>query len=249
MFVVRGVKRVVEETGDAKKEPAKYPTEPIQRILFEDLSFELKKGETLVIEGASGCGKTSLLRMLAALDRMDDGEVTLEGKTPKDYGFPEWRTHVSLVAQLATGFDGTPSDLYSVFCGLKAQQKLKKLREKQDEVKESKDEDTVYRQYDLATLCHIWRLQSGSLDKDWSSLSGGEKQRISLAIAISLRPDVLLLDEPTSALDQETTLLVEKTLMSLPMTKLWITHAPEQAQRVGDYHLKFPGPVLTKLKK
>jgi len=246
MLAVRGLKRVVEEAGDAKKE-FKFPT---KRILFDDLNFELKRGETLVIEGSSGCGKTSLLRILGVLDNLTDGEITLDGKTPKQYGYTVWRTHVSLVSQLTSWFTGTPSDLYTTYCGLKAQQKLKKLREKQDkEIPERKDEEVDYSQYNLETICHIWRLQSGSLDKEWVSLSGGEKQRITLAIAIALRPDVLLLDEPTSALDPETTLLVEKTLMNLPITKVWITHSPEQAQRVGDYHLKFPGCALTKMKK
>jgi len=94
-----------------------------------------------------------------------------------------------------------------------------------------------------------WKLSPDMLDSEWARLSGGEYQRMSLAVAITLKPDLLLLDEPTSALDKESGAIVERTLVTLPIPKLWITHDPEQAQRIGHYHLKFPGPILTNLKK
>ncbi|KAJ2972360.1 hypothetical protein NUW54_g12286 [Trametes sanguinea] len=86
-----------------------------------------------------------------------------------------------------------------------------------------------------------WGIQRELWDRSWANLSGGEAQRIVLAIAVSLdTAEVLLLDEPTSALDSETSLKVEKHLVAevkSPDSKLkaivWITHSPEQGERVG----------------
>jgi len=78
-------------------------------------------------------------------------------------------------------------------------------------------------------------------DRSWSDLSGGESQRMSLAIAVGLNAaEILLLDEPTSALDPESTLLVEKLLTgqlhsdeSALKATVWITHSEEQGRRIG----------------
>ncbi|KAG0041554.1 hypothetical protein BGZ89_007369, partial [Linnemannia elongata] len=71
---------------------------------------------------------------------------------------------------------------------------------------------------------HLWH-------KKWNTLSGGEMQRISLAIGCSFRPEILLLDEPTSALDEVSCEKVEKTLGHLNC--LWVTHNPQQAHRIS----------------
>ena len=76
--------------------------------------------------------------------------------------------------------------------------------------------------------------------QEWNILSGGERARASLAIAVALGPDVLLLDEPTSALDPQTTLAVERSLCSGEAASIlvWVTHSDEQHARVATHTLE-----------
>ena len=84
----------------------------------------------------------------------------------------------------------------------------------------------------LTTLLTQWNLSPDILNRQWSTLSGGEAQRVSLAIAIALRPTVLLLDESTSNLDDEATALVETTLKGLDIPIIMVSHDKRQIQRL-----------------
>jgi ABC-type iron transport system FetAB ATPase subunit len=232
--------------GEGKKSDISKPQGSSKfgdRVLFDNVSFNLDRGEVLAIEGKSGCGKTSLLRIVAGLDNADSGDVYLLGKAPRTYGLPTWRTRVAYVSQARVNFEGSPRDLLKTFSQLGAQQKLKKARSKEEK------EGKVGYDVDFDEVASALKLPSDKLDSEWSKLSGGEYQRMALAIAIALKPDVLLLDEPTSALDKESCAAAEKLLCSLPIPKLWITHDEEQAKRVGTLHLKFPGPKLSTIKR
>ncbi|KAG8728257.1 hypothetical protein FRC11_011513 [Ceratobasidium sp. 423] len=102
--------------------------------------------------------------------------------------------------------------------------------------------------HDPFQLAKEWGLGDDVWNRDWATLSGGEAQRVLLAIAAGLRgTEVLLLDEPTSALDVETSALVEKTLTGLPKSAasvkaiVWITHSREQSGRVGTRWINVTG--------
>ncbi|KAL9558258.1 hypothetical protein MBANPS3_001001 [Mucor bainieri] len=188
------------------------------RWLFKDVNIVLEKGDTLVLRGPSGAGKTTLLKCLAELTPYTSGQSNLYGKSPSHFGIPTWRSRVMYVPQRAAIHPGTPMDLFNM-AKKYASQKGKYF---DDPIKIGMD----------------WNLSAAHFNENWNYLSGGEMQRVSLAIALALNPEVLLLDEPTSALDPESTLLVENTLKG--RTCIWITHSPQQEERVATRSLVLP---------
>jgi len=178
------------------------------RTLFSALSLGVGAGEHVVIRGASGSGKTLLLRMLAHLDP-HDGDVRLDGRSMPELGPTVWRRRVRYVAQDAPIHPGTPRDWWQRLTLLKAL-----------------DGDLG----DPYATSARWGLEAAAWDRPWSQLSGGERQRIALACALASNPDVLLLDEPTSALDPDAVAAVEADLAG--RAALIVTHDRAQADRL-----------------
>ncbi|KAI3436587.1 hypothetical protein D9Q98_006004 [Chlorella vulgaris] len=191
-----------------------------ERVIISNLSFSLSSGETLFITGPSGVGKSLLLRTLAYLDPFDSGELKLAGKTPIEWGVPNWRALVTYVHQSRVQHKGTPAELYFT---------LQQFRSQRGRPRG-----------DLPALVHQLGLEQAVLNQPWSELSGGQAQRLQLAIAIALRPLVLLLDEPTSALDTESTRRVEAVLKGCGAALIWVSHDPGQPGRVGGRVLTLP---------
>ncbi len=180
--------------------------------MFEDFSLTLDAGESVVIEAPSGAGKTLLLRLLAWLEPPDQGMVRLDGRTPSEWGVPEWRSRVTYVAQRPSVLNGTPAEHAAHVARLVAQRS-----------RGARDPIEIGLRWDLPAA--VW-------SRPWARLSGGEQQRAALAISLSRQPDVLLLDEPTSALDADAAGKVEQDLRGRQL--IWVTHDATQAKRVAD---------------
>lgn len=109
--------------------------------------------------------------------------------------------------------------------------------------------DTTAGPLNAENLAETWGIDPDLWDRSWNTLSGGEAQRIALAVAVTFdEVEVLLLDEPTSALDQESSIALEDYLVQLvrsPQARVksivWITHSEEQGHRVGTRFLYFKG--------
>ena len=194
---------------------------------LHDISVNMPAGKNTAFIGPSGCGKSTLLR---CLDRMNDrvqgckvtGTVKLgETDVYKDIDVYELRRRVGMVFQKPNPF---PISIYdNVAYGLRRHGRPSKSE--LDGIVES-------------TLkgVGLWDEVKNKLDHSGLSLSGGQAQRLCIARALAVNPDVLLMDEPTSALDPISTGLVEELAQQIAKehTVIIVTHNMQQASRISD---------------
>ena len=185
------------------------------RVLFSGLTLQVGRGERLVVQGASGAGKSQLLRALALLVAPDDGVLTLGGRDPAAWGIPAWRAAVRYVPQRPS-LPGSAAAFFAEARGFRERRGV-----------EVDDAEAI-----AATL----GIDAATWRRPWAQLSGGEQQRAAIALAVASRPHVLLLDEPTSALDAEATEAVEALLAG--RAAVWVTHDDAQATRLGGRRLR-----------
>ena len=152
----------------------------VNGIEYQNLDF--KEGEITFITGSSGGGKSTLLKLFNGTVSPSSGDVYYRGENINGLDTISLRRKVSLVGQELYLFNGTILGNFEKFYAYREQP--------------APDEQTI--QFFL-TLCCL----DFSLNSNCSTMSGGEKQRVYLAIFLSFKPEVLLLDEPTSALDSQ----------------------------------------------
>lgn len=169
-----------------------------QRILFNDISFSLKSGRIYVLKGRSGCGKTTLLNMMAKLEPVDSGEILFKSKNLKDYkDVLFFRNELGYLFQQFGLIDNETVES-NLSLGLVGQ-KLNRKEEHQRKVE---------------ALAQVG-LSSKFLKSFIYELSGGEAQRIALAKVVLKNPPFIIADEPTASLDPENADQVMELLVSL----------------------------------
>jgi ABC-type iron transport system FetAB ATPase subunit len=181
------------------------------------LSFEVAGGECLAVEGASGSGKTRLLRAIADLDPME-GLVFVDGAERGEVPGPQWRRTVRYVAAEPGWWSDTPRACFAP---------------------EAIDNGRLDRQLD-----HVG-LTRAHLDREIGVLSTGERSRLAFVRALQGEPKVLLLDEPTASLDPGSAALVEEQIrfqLYAGRIVLLSTHDAALAQRLSHTRLKLPKP-------
>lgn len=194
---------------------------------LKNINLELPANEVSAFIGPSGCGKSTLLK---SLNRMNDlvegckitGDIRLDGEDVYgDIDVNLLRKRVGMVFQKANPF---PMSIYDNIAygprthGIHAKAKL-------DEIVEKSLRDAA-----------IWDEVKDRLNKSALGMSGGQQQRLCIARALAVHPEVLLMDEPTSALDPISTSKVEDLVISLKKeyTIIIVTHNMQQATRVSD---------------
>ncbi len=187
------------------------------RKIFENISFTLEKGDVMCILGPNGTGKTTLIKCLNGLHDIDSGEILLENQNIKSLSFKEISKYIGYIPQTHTPtFPFSVMDV--VIMGRAPYISLTESpREKDIKIAENALKDLG-----------IYRLR----DKEYTNLSGGERQLVFLARILAQQPDILILDEPTSHLDfgnQIKFLQIIDKLASLGLSIIMSSHFPDHA--------------------
>ncbi len=197
---------------------------------LKDINLSIKTKAVTAIIGPSGCGKSTFIRTLNRMHELVPGakmtgQVLLDGKNiyDPDVDAVLVRRRVGMVFQKPNPFP-TMSIYDNVAAGLKL-----------TGMKKGKNLDEVVRKsLEQATL---WDEVKDDLKKPGTSISGGQQQRLCIARAIALQPEVILMDEPCSALDPIATAKIEELIVQLKSnyTVVIVTHNMQQAARVSDF--------------
>ena len=195
--------------------------------VVRDVSLDIPKGSFFVLLGESGCGKTTLLRIIAGFEKPDGGRVYVSGKDVTD--LPPGERGCSTAHQSLALFDHMSAAGNIAFV----------LGAKKQTIADGKKVRISGRDARAEAERILSDLGLGSMaGRRTSTLSGGEKQRVAIARAVALGAEVLLLDEPTGSLDAGHRLEADNWLTELcrktGMTVVCVTHDREEAMRMGD---------------
>ena len=206
------------------KDPAARPYVQIERIskkfgdftAVDDISLNIYKGEIFCLLGASGCGKTTLLRMLGGFETPTAGRILIEGEDMT--GVPPYQRPVNMMFQS-----------YAIFPHMNVEQNVA-FGLKQDGVPKAEIKERVATMLDLVRMGEYARRKP-------HQLSGGQRQRVALARSLVKRPKLLLLDEPLGALDRKLREHTQFELISLQeklgVTFIVVTHDQEEAMTLA----------------
>lgn len=169
--------------------------------ILKDLNFEVHSGETIGIIGATGSGKSSLVKLLPRIYDTTSGDILLDGKPIKDIDLESLRQQIGFVTQKAIVFSGTIADNI--------------LQGKQDATIEEM-EDAAMKAQAFEYISKLDAKYEHQLNQMGTNLSGGQKQRLSLTRAFVRKPAILVLDDSTSAVDAHSEEKIQEGLKKMP---------------------------------
>ena len=193
-----------------------------------DVSLEVPENKVVALIGPSGCGKSTFLRTLNRMNDLIegvqiDGKITLDDRDiyDKDVDLVNLRKRVGMVFQRPNPFPMSIYDNVAYGCRVHGLTDKKRL----DEIVEKSLRGAA-----------LWDEVKGRLDASAMGMSGGQQQRLCIARALAVQPEVLLMDEPTSALDPISTSKIEDLAVELKKdyTIIMVTHNMQQAARISD---------------
>lgn len=214
----------VTTSSDANRSAAPVATRVVgvskrfgKTSVLENINFDVAEGEALVLLGASGSGKTTILRIIAGLEQPYTGKVMLHGKDVTE--LPARERGVGVIFQSYALFPKMTVEK-NIGYGLRIRHRKRK------EIRETVDE--------LLALVQLEEHRK----KYPSQLSGGQQQRVAIARTLAYKPEVLLFDEPFGALDAQTRKHLRREIRALlrkvNVPAIFITHDQEEALELGD---------------
>ena len=214
--VKEGKETESEETGSIEFKNVSFRYPDASEDCLKNISFKAKKGETVAFIGATGSGKTTLAGLAARMYDVKEGEVLLDGKNIKNYSFETLYNKVGYITQKAVLFaDTVKGNVMFGKCGHKVT-----------------DED-VEEALDIAQASEFVNAMdegvNSFISQSGSNVSGGQKQRLSIARAVARKPEILIFDDSFSALDYKTDSILRKRIKS----ELKDTTCLIVAQRIG----------------
>ncbi|MCT7822478.1 MAG: ATP-binding cassette domain-containing protein [Lactobacillus crispatus] len=193
---------------------------------LDDVTISFRDQEFVAILGPSGSGKTTMLNVIGGLDRYDQGDLIINGKSTKNFKETDWDAYRNnTVGFVLQNYNLIPH--LSIIANVELGMNLSGVPKKQRHEKA------------IAALTEVGL--KDHLNKRPNQLSGGQMQRVAIARAIANDPDILLCDEPTGALDTETSVQIMKLIKKLSKDRLviMVTHNPELAKEYATRIVNF----------
>ncbi|MFY3791853.1 phosphate ABC transporter ATP-binding protein [Ureibacillus sp. MALMAid1270] len=189
-----------------------------ENLILDNISGSIHRGKITALVGPSGAGKSTLLKLCNGLKSPTKGDIFIDNQSITNIEPTSLRRQVGMVLQNAPIIRG------SVYDNLALPLKLQKMSLSKE---------------DAISMLNTVGLDGGLLNRDASNLSGGQKQKLSIARTLVNRSKILLLDEITSALDPVSKHEIEQLIIKIhkkyEVTIAWITHNIQQAIELGDF--------------
>lgn len=170
---------------------------------LKNVSFDIKRNETIGIIGGTGSGKSTLVHLIPRFYDSDQGEIYIKGQSIKGYDLKDLRSMIGIVPQKAVLFTGT-------------------LRENMQWGKKDASDEEIWQALEIAQASSFVEKLEKGLDtlivQDGKNLSGGQRQRLTIARALVKKPEILILDDSASALDFATDAALRKSLKTIDST-------------------------------
>ena len=180
------------------------------KTIFKDFNFIINSGEKIIVFGKSGTGKSTLLNLLLGFKQPESGEIFFKGEKITAQNIWDIRKQIAYVDQDVMMGEGHVQKIIAEYFSFAANSKIK------------------FTPLELTELLERFDLEPVILTKDIGQLSGGEKQRLALVVALLLKRPVMALDEVTSSLDPASkTIVIRELLKNSKSTLLIITHDEE----------------------
>lgn len=207
--ISEGKEIVTEISGAVELDHVTFRYSDDTPVILKDISLKIRPGEYIAIVGKTGCGKSTIMRLLLGFEKPDKGAVLYDGRDLESLDLPSLRRQIGTVMQNGGLFQG---DIYSNIVITAPELTL----------------DDAWAAAEIAGIADdIREMPMGMhtlISEGSGGISGGQKQRLMIARAVAPRPKLLLFDEATSALDNKTQRQVSESLDSMGCTRIVVAH-------------------------